>query len=40
MSGKVLIAIEDRGPDCPNPGLETAARVDSIRSWIQRQLDS
>ncbi|RJQ85129.1 esterase [Amycolatopsis panacis] len=37
---KVLIAIEDRGPDCPNPGLETAARVDSIRSWIQQQLDS
>ncbi|MBB4688405.1 S1 family peptidase [Amycolatopsis jiangsuensis] len=38
--GHVLVAVENFGPDCPNPGLETAARVDSIRSWIHQQLGS
>jgi secreted trypsin-like serine protease len=33
-----LVAIEDNGPDCPQPGLETTARVDTILDWIHAQL--
>ncbi|WP_344868661.1 S1 family peptidase [Amycolatopsis ultiminotia] len=40
-SGKdVLVAVENFGPDCPSPGLETAARVDSLLPWIHEQLGS
>ncbi|MFI5606636.1 S1 family peptidase [Amycolatopsis sp. NPDC051903] len=33
-----LVAIEDNGPDCPQPGLETTARVDTILDWIHDQM--
>ncbi|WP_245633865.1 S1 family peptidase [Amycolatopsis jejuensis] len=38
--GNVLVAVENFGPSCPSPGLETAARVDQIVPWIQQQIGS
>ncbi|WP_460431777.1 S1 family peptidase [Amycolatopsis echigonensis] len=39
VKGKnTLIAVEDFGPDCPQPGIETAARVDQLVSWIKGQI--
>ena len=38
--GEVLVAVEDFGPECPGPGLETAARVDTILAWIREKLGS
>ncbi|ATY14757.1 esterase [Amycolatopsis sp. AA4] len=39
VKGKnTLIAVENFGPDCPQPGLETAARVDQLVSWIREQI--
>ncbi len=35
-----LIAIEDSGPECPQPGTETLARVDAVADWIHQQLRS
>jgi len=35
-----LIAVENFGPDCPQPGIETAARVDQLVGWIKRQIGS
>ncbi|WP_246127575.1 trypsin-like serine protease [Amycolatopsis rhizosphaerae] len=34
----VLVAIEDAGPDCPQPGNETLARIDVVADWIHQQL--
>ncbi|MGW4486288.1 trypsin-like serine protease [Amycolatopsis sp. NPDC004368] len=33
-----LVAVEDNGPDCPQPGFETTARVDTILDWIHEQM--
>ncbi|MEW2499484.1 trypsin-like serine protease [Amycolatopsis sp. NPDC047767] len=33
-----LVAVEDNGPDCPQPGVETTARVDTILDWIHEQM--
>ncbi|HJQ48823.1 MAG TPA: trypsin-like serine protease [Amycolatopsis sp.] len=33
-----LVAIEDSGPDCPQPGTEILARVDVVVDWVHRQL--
>ncbi|WP_233459067.1 trypsin-like serine protease, partial [Amycolatopsis acidiphila] len=30
-----LVAIEDSGPECPQPGTEILARVDVVVGWIQ-----
>ncbi|WP_409185066.1 S1 family peptidase [Amycolatopsis sp. VS8301801F10] len=39
VKGKnTLIAVENFGPDCPQPGIETAARVDQLVSWIREQI--
>ncbi|WP_211226898.1 S1 family peptidase [Amycolatopsis benzoatilytica] len=35
-----LIAVENFGPDCPQPGIETAARVDQLVGWIKKQIGS
>ncbi|WP_037367716.1 S1 family peptidase [Amycolatopsis orientalis] len=41
VKGKnTLIAVENFGPDCPSPGIETAARVDQLVSWIREQIGS
>ncbi|WP_245787178.1 S1 family peptidase [Amycolatopsis saalfeldensis] len=34
-----IVAVENNGPDCPQPGLETTARVDAVVTWIHKQLD-
>jgi secreted trypsin-like serine protease len=33
-----LVAVENFGPSCPQPGIETAARVDHLVSWIKKQV--
>lgn len=38
--GDVLVGVENFGPSCPTPGLETTARVDSILPWIHEQIGS
>ncbi|TNC21841.1 trypsin-like serine protease [Amycolatopsis alkalitolerans] len=35
-----LFAIEDYGPECPQPGTEVLARVDVVAGWIHQQLGS
>lgn len=35
-----LVATEVSGPDCPQPGTETIARVDILVDWIHQQLAS
>lgn len=41
IKGKnTLIAVENFGPDCPQPGIETAARVDQLVSWIRGEIGS
>jgi secreted trypsin-like serine protease len=35
-----LMAIEDSGPECPQPGTEVLARVDVVVAWIHEQLGS
>ncbi|MDT8912787.1 trypsin-like serine protease [Amycolatopsis sp. PS_44_ISF1] len=35
-----LVAIENSGPDCPQPGIEHTARVDTVAGWIHRQIGS
>ncbi|OAP28579.1 Trypsin [Amycolatopsis sp. M39] len=41
VKGKnTLIAVENFGPDCPQPGIETAARVDQLVSWIRGEIGS
>ncbi|MTD53410.1 trypsin-like serine protease [Amycolatopsis sp. RM579] len=35
-----LVAIEDSGPECPQPGTEILARVDVVAAWIHQQLSS
>lgn len=34
-----IVAVENNGPDCPQPGLETTARVDAVIGWIHKQID-
>jgi hypothetical protein len=34
-----LVATEVAGPECPQPGTETLARVDVVVDWIHQQLD-
>lgn len=34
----LLVAIEDSGPDCPQPGNEVLARIDVVASWIHEQI--
>lgn len=34
----LLVAIEDAGPNCPQPGNEVLARVDVVAAWIHQQL--
>ena len=34
-----LVAIVNNGPSCPQPGLETLARVDVVAHWIHEQID-
>ncbi|TVS99009.1 trypsin-like serine protease [Amycolatopsis bartoniae] len=33
-----LVAIENYGPDCPQPGTEVLARVDVVLDWIAEQI--
>ncbi|MBK1789212.1 S1 family peptidase [Prauserella cavernicola] len=33
-----LVATVSTGPDCPQPGLETLARVDVVVDWIRHQV--
>lgn len=33
-----LMAIENSGPDCPQPGTEILARVDIVAGWIHQQI--
>jgi len=33
-----LVATEVSGPQCPQPGTETLARVDVVASWIRQQI--
>ena len=33
-----LVAIEDSGPECPQPGTEILARVDVVAGWIHQQI--
>ena len=33
-----LVAIENSGPECPQPGTEILARVDVVAAWIHQQL--
>lgn len=33
-----LYAVEDSGPDCPQPGTEVLARVDVVANWIRQQI--
>ncbi|HVW41653.1 MAG TPA: trypsin-like serine protease [Amycolatopsis sp.] len=33
-----LVAIEDSGPECPQPGTEILARVDVVADWIHHQI--
>lgn len=35
-----LVATEVSGPQCPQPGTETLARVDVAASWIRKQIES
>jgi secreted trypsin-like serine protease len=35
-----LVATEISGPDCPQPGTETIARVDVVVDWIHQQIDA
>lgn len=35
-----LMAIEDSGPECPQPGTEILARVDVVVAWIHQQIGS
>jgi secreted trypsin-like serine protease len=33
-----LVGVESTGPDCPHAGVETTARVDVVRTWIQQTI--